>query len=57
MPAKKSSSGCEGYCVKCKKKQMMKDCKEGTIANGRAVMRGVCGKCGTKMNKFISSSK
>lgn len=39
----------EGYCVKCKKKQEIKDAKEVTMKNGRKAMKGVCPACSTGM--------
>jgi hypothetical protein len=55
MPAKKES--CDtGYCVSCKAKRGMKNCKK-TVSNGRHVLKGECIKCGTKMNKFIAAPK
>jgi len=41
-----------GYCVKCKKKQQMKDCKNSKSSNGRNMIKGLCKVCGTKMNVF-----
>ena len=38
-----------GYCVKCKKKQEMKNAKEVTMKNGRKAQKGECPACGTKM--------
>ena len=38
-----------GYCVKCKKKQEMKNAKAVTLKNGRKATKGECAKCGTKM--------
>jgi hypothetical protein len=37
-----------GYCVKCKKKQIMKESR--VVKN---MLKGVCPVCGTKMNRFI----
>jgi hypothetical protein len=45
----------EGYCVICKQKQAMEQAKEKKTANGRLMMSGVCKKCGTKVNVFVSS--
>lgn len=45
----------EGYCVKCKGKVMMKDALKKVAANGRAMMQGVCPKCGTKVTKFVKA--
>ncbi len=42
-----------GYCLKCKVQQKIKDGKEETMPNGVHAMRGVCSKCGTKIFKFI----
>ena len=39
----------EGYCVKCKKKQEIKDAKEVTMKNGKKAMKGTCPVCGTGM--------
>ena len=39
----------EGYCVKCKKKQEIKDAKEVTMKNGKKAMKGSCPSCGTGM--------
>ncbi len=38
-----------GYCVKCKKKQKIKDAKTTTLKNGRPALKGTCVVCGTKM--------
>ncbi len=42
----------QGYCMKCKKKQEMKDAKAGKMKNGRDCVTGVCPECGTKMFKI-----
>lgn len=47
----------EAYCVKCKDKRPMKDVKIVTNAKGRRMAKGICPKCGTKMNLFIKSDK
>jgi len=41
-----------GYCVKCKKKQVMNEAKAITMKNGRKATKGICPKCGTKMFKI-----
>jgi Zn finger protein HypA/HybF involved in hydrogenase expression len=47
----------EAYCVKCKKKQPMKDEKEieikGKGGTKRKAVTGVCPVCGTKMFKIL----
>lgn len=45
----------KAYCVKCKKMQDMNSAKKVKGKTGRFMMKGTCVKCGTKMNKFISS--
>lgn len=39
----------QGYCVKCKKKQEMKNEKRVTLKNGKPAVKGQCPKCGTNM--------
>ncbi len=42
----------KAYCMRCKEMKEMKN--EHTVTkNGRKMIKGVCSKCGTKMNKFI----
>lgn len=43
----------EAYCVKCKAKRVMKDAQVVTNAKGRKMAKGICPKCGTKMNLFL----
>jgi hypothetical protein len=43
----------EAYCVKCKAKRVMKDAKVVTNKRGRKMAKGICPKCGTKMNLFL----
>lgn len=45
-------AGKQAYCVKCKKKQEMKNPKEVTMKNGRKAAKGECPECGTKMFKI-----
>ena len=42
----------QGYCMKCKKKQEIKNAKAGKMKNGRDCVKGTCTKCGTKMFKI-----
>ncbi|MBW2987193.1 hypothetical protein KY336_01460 [Candidatus Woesearchaeota archaeon] len=46
----------EAYCVKCKKKQVMKSPKECTLKNGRKAMKGKCPKCGTTMCRIMGGA-
>lgn len=43
----------EGYCVKCRKKTVMKNAKQILTKNGKKAMKGQCSKCGTNMIRFI----
>jgi len=43
----------EGYCVKCKKKQEIKDAEEVTMKNGRKAIKGKCPVCGTGMYRIL----
>ena len=45
----------EGYCVKCRKKQKIKNGSVGKTAKGRPVAKGTCPECGTKVNRFLPS--
>ena len=42
----------EAYCVKCKKKQTMKDATAVTMKNGRPATKGTCPVCGCGMYKI-----
>ena len=43
----------DAYCVKCKKKQEMKEAKEVKMKNGRKAMKGKCPACGTGMYRIL----
>ena len=43
----------EGYCVKCRKKQTIKDGNVETTKNGRKMAKGTCPECGTKVSRFL----
>ena len=48
----------EGYCMKCKKKQDIKNPEE-TFVKGKVKMKavkGTCTKCGTKMYKIVGKA-
>ncbi len=47
----------EAYCVKCKAKREMKNPQEGTMKNGRPVLKGQCSVCGTNLNLIQSTKK
>lgn len=53
-PSRSKSGETTGYCVRCKTKRTMDKPKKATARNGRKMMKGVCPKCGTKMNRFIA---
>jgi hypothetical protein len=46
-----------GYCVKCKKKQEIKDGKEEKMKNGCMAIRGSCPVCSTKMFRILGKKK
>ena len=46
----------QGYCVKCRASQEIKDAEQITMKNGRPATRGICPVCGTKMFRIGKSS-
>ena len=44
----------EGYCVKCRKKQQIKNGTVGKTSKGKPMAKGTCPECGTKVNRFLS---
>ena len=47
----------QAYCVKCRKKVIMKDPKEVIMKNGRPAMKGTCPKCSTGVFRIGSGKK
>ncbi len=47
----------EGYCVKCRKKQSVKNGAVKESAKGRRMAQGTCPTCGTKVTRFLASEK
>lgn len=47
----------EGYCVKCRKKQQVKDGAVKETEKGRRMAQGICPECGTKVTRFLPSKK
>ncbi len=47
----------EGYCVKCRKKQVVKNGEVKVTAQGRKMAQGTCPTCGTKVTRFMASDK
>lgn len=47
----------EGYCVKCRKKQMVSNGREEVSAKGRRMAKGTCPECGTKVTRFLPGKK
>jgi len=43
----------EGYCVRCKKKQVIQDAENVVMKNGRKAIRGKCPECGTGMYRIM----
>lgn len=46
----------EGYCMKCRKKRIVKDGTVEEKENGRRMAKGRCPECGTKMTRFLPSA-
>ncbi len=42
----------QGYCMRCRAKQEIKNAKTVTLKNGRDAVQGVCPVCGTKITKL-----
>jgi hypothetical protein len=47
----------EGFCVKCKKKVLVKRGEVKKAANGRKMAQGTCPECKTKVTRFLPSDK
>ncbi|MCK4714427.1 MAG: PGF-pre-PGF domain-containing protein, partial [Candidatus Aenigmarchaeota archaeon] len=47
----------EAYCLKCRKKVMMKDGKIVTMKNGRKAWKGTCTECGSRVFRMGAVSK
>lgn len=47
----------EGYCVKCRKKQSIKDGVVKETPNGRKMVQGICPVCKTKVTRFLANPK
>lgn len=45
------------YCVKCRKKTVIKDAQEVKMKNGRPAIKGACSECGTGVYKILSQKK
>ncbi len=45
----------EGYCVKCRKKVLVKGGVVKVAANGRKMAQGNCPNCKTKVTRFLPS--
>ena len=47
----------EGYCVKCRKKQPIKNGTDKETLNSRRMAQGTCPVCNTKVTRFLPSKK
>ena len=43
----------EGYCVKCRKRQRIKEGSIGETSKGQPIAQGACPECGTKVTRFL----
>jgi hypothetical protein len=57
IAAEEISGKIKGYCLKCKKRRVMKDPHQFTTKNKRCIIRGVCPKCGANVITFTPASK
>ena len=44
----------EAYCIKCKKKVVIKDGKVVYYKNGAPAEKGICTVCGSKVSRILS---
>ena len=47
----------EGYCVKCRKKQQVKNGTISLTPKGRRMVQGPCPVCKTKVTSFLPNEK
>lgn len=47
----------EGFCVKCRTKQFIKNGVVKQTPNGKQMVQGACPKCGTKVSRFLAAPK
>lgn len=47
----------KAFCVKCKANVQVKDPQLTKSKNGRDMLKGGCGACGTKVNRFLPTKK
>jgi hypothetical protein len=43
----------EGYCIKCRKKQLIKDGTVGETSKGQPIAKGKCPECSTTVTRFL----
>lgn len=47
----------QGYCFRCRAKQAIQGGTVTKTANGRVLAQGICPKCGTPVNRFLSDKQ
>ena len=47
----------EGRCLKCRVQVEISEPKNVVMKNGLSAIKGVCGKCGTKVFRILGKSK
>ncbi len=53
LPISPSTSGTEGYCVKCRDRRELVDARPVTLSNGRPAIQGSCPLCQTKVTRMV----
>lgn len=46
-----------GYCVKCRKRQTVRQGRVERTAKGRSMAKGSCPACGTTITRFLSEKQ
>ena len=46
----------EGYCLKCREKQMINEGSIGETSKGQPMARGTCPECGATVTRFLSKN-
>ncbi len=47
----------QAYCVKCRETREIENETKATLKNGRPVVKGTCGVCGTNLTRMIKADQ